>query len=138
MFNFKHLNYMKYDNRLLTNFLDECNIQYEENDGTVLFEYDKRFFLGAIRDLPPFESCLSMCLPKVCAVSPLDVKTYLKFINQLNDEMDVAKFVFSEKRNDIYIEASIPLDSSPELDDLVPGLVKVLLAAFDKFAAAHQ
>ncbi|MBO7462144.1 MAG: hypothetical protein J6T96_06070 [Bacteroidales bacterium] len=129
---------MAFDNSLLTSFLNDCNIKYQVEDGLVSFEYDQRFFFGTISSLAPFDSCLSMILPGLCEVSPFDAKTYLKFINKLNDEMDLVKFVLNERNNSIYVEASIPLDSSPELDDLVPGLVKVLLAAHDKFSAAHQ
>ena len=129
---------MAFTTSLLTSYLDDCNIKYQVEGGFVGFEYNQRLFFGAICSTPPFESCLSMVLPGLCEVSPFDVKTYLKFINQLNGDMDLVKFVFDEKDNSIYVEAFIPLDSSPEMDDLVPGLVNVLLAAHDRFVAAHQ
>ena len=128
---------MAFNNSLLTQFLNDCNIRYSVDDGVVTFEYDNRVFLGLIRSTPVFESSLVLVLPGIHEVKPFDVKTYLKFLNQLNSQVSVAKFVLNEN-NVIYIEAEIPLDSSPELDDLVPGLVKVILEAHDAFNAAHQ
>jgi len=129
---------MAFNNSLLTQFLNDCNIRYSVDDGVVRFEYNNRVFLGEIRSTPVFESSLVLILPGIREVQPFDVKTYLKFLNQLNSQVSVAKFVLDEQYNSIYIEAEIPLDSSPELDDLVPGLVKVILEAHDAFNAAHQ
>lgn len=129
---------MAFNNSLLTQFLSDCNIRYTVDDGVVSFEYDNRYFIGAIRPTAAFDSSLVLILPGIHEVKPFDTKTYLKFINQLNDQVSVAKFVLDEERNSIYIEAEIPLDSSPELDDLVPGLVRLIVDAHDKFNAAHQ
>ncbi len=129
---------MAFTNSLLTQFLDDCNLRYSVENGIVTFEYDNRFFIGAIRSTNSFESSLAVILPRIYEVKPFDIKTYLKFINHLNSQVSVAKFILDEQENTIYIEAEIPLDSSPELDDLVPGLVKVILEAHDAFNAAHQ
>ena len=146
MFNFKHLNYMKYDNRLLTNFLDECNIKYEVDDNfMVSFEYDGRYLFGNVynpeeegEDEDGFVSGLTLFLPGIREVAPFDVKKYLKLINQLNNDVPLAKFVLDEETNIIHINVAVPLDSSPEMDDLVPGLVRTLVKAHNVFLEAEQ
>ncbi len=129
---------MAFNNSLLTQFLSDCNLRYTVDDGVVSFEYDNRFFLGAIRPTSAFDSSLVMILPGIVEVKPFDSKKYLKYINQLNGQIPIVRFVLDEQNNSIYIEAEIPLDSSPELDDLVPGLVKLLVDAHNTFNAAQQ
>ena len=129
---------MAFNNSLLTQFLVDCNIRFTVDDGVVSFEYDNRYFLGAIRPTEAFDSSLVLILPGIQEVKPFDSKNYLKYINQLNGQVPVAKFVLDEQNNSIYIEAEIPLDSSPELDDLVPGLVKLLIEAYNTFHNVPQ
>jgi len=129
---------MAFNNSLLTQFLVDCNIRFTVDDGVVSFEYDNRYFLGAIRPTEAFDSSLVLILPGIQEVKPFDSKNYLKYINQLNGQVPVAKFVLDEQNNSIYIEAEIPLDSSPELDDLVPGLVKLLIDAYNTFHNTPQ
>ncbi len=129
---------MAFNNSLLTQFLVDCNIRFTVDDGVVSFEYDNRYFLGAIRPTEAFDSSLLLILPSIQEVKPFDAKNYLKYINQLNGQVPVAKFVLDEQNNSIYIEAEIPLDSSPELDDLVPGLVKLLVEAYNTFHNTPQ
>jgi hypothetical protein len=129
---------MALNNTLLTNFLDEFNIHYQEDDESVSFEYDGRVFLGAIRQLPVFDGALNLMLPKIQEISTAETEQYLKIINKLNYEAVVVKYMLDEEYNVIDVIAEVPLDSSPELDDLVPGLIKLLLEAHNQFNAALQ
>ena len=129
---------MAFNNSLLTQFLADCNIRFSVDDGVVSFEYDNRYFLGAIRPTAAFDASLLLILPGIQEVQPFDAKNYLKYINQLNGQVPVVKFVLDEQNNSIYIEAEVPLDSSPELDDLVPGLVKLLVEAHNVFITPQQ
>jgi hypothetical protein len=38
----------------------------------------------------------------------------------------------------IFAVADVPLDSSPELDDLIPGIVNLLVDAVGQFEMANQ
>ena len=127
---------MAFTTSLLTSYLDDCNIKYETVEQFVSFEYDNRMFIGYIRQLPVFEGSLGLVLLQIGDVSPFEVKQYLKLINKLNYDADVVKYVYNEEHNSIDVGAEVPLDSSPELDDLVPGLVKLLLHAHDVFNKA--
>jgi len=62
----------------------------------------------------------------------------LKIINQLNVEMHVVKFIYHEETKMIFAVADVPLDSSPELDDLIPGIVNLLVDAVGQFEMANQ
>lgn len=127
---------MTFDYRLLTQYLNDCNISYQvDNNEIVSFVYDNKHFIGRIGTSPVFDTTLSLCLPGLLEVSPFEEKRYLKLINKLNNDVPVVKFGFGEQSGDtIFIETEIPLDSSPELDDLVPGLVKLLLYAYNVFS----
>ncbi len=129
---------MEFDYTLLTQYLNECDIPYQvDNNGVVSFIYEERHFVGCIGSSPAFDTTLTLILPGILEVSAFDEKKYLKLINKLNTEVSVVKFAFGEKSgNTIYIESEIPLDSSPEMDDLVPGLVKLLVYAYNAFCDA--
>lgn len=136
---------MKFDNSLLTSFLNDCNIKYQIEDDMVSFEYDGRYLLGDVynpevegEDEDGFVSGLALFLPGIREVAPFDVKKYLKLINQLNNSVSIAKFILDEETNIIHISAAVPLDSSPEMDDLIPGLVRTLVKAHNTFMEADK
>ena len=125
----------------LTSYFDRCNIQYQiesasDEEGVVSFVYDKVPIFASVGPLPDFKSSLGLILLDVCEVPSSDESRFLKVINRLNDKFDIAKFVFEEKNNTIRIEVVAPLDSNPDLDIIVPGLVNLLLNALDDFLNA--
>lgn len=126
---------MAFNITLLTQYLDECNIQYQMNEEAVCFEFNGIPFYGYVWGTSAFDSCLSIVLPGVCNVSPFETKQYMKLINRLNYEFHLVKFTFDENNN-LIIVGDVPLDSSPELDDLVPGLVKLLVEALNAIKEA--
>ena len=52
--------------------------------------------------------------------------------------MHVVKFIYHEETKMIFAVADVPLDSSPELDDLIPGIVNLLVDAVGQFEMANQ
>jgi len=137
---------MKFDNSLLTSFLDDCNIEYQVEEDVVAFEYDGRCLFGYVYNPEyagdddeeyGFVAGLALILPEIHQVAPFDVKKYLKLINKLNADINVAKYVLDDN-NIIHISVAVPLDSSPEMDDLIPGLVRVLVAAHNAFMEADK
>ncbi len=136
---------MKFDNTLLTNFLDEYRIRYkvDADDEIVEFEYDGRYLFGFVEspsdedsDEYGFVGVLVLGMRNVYEAPTSDVKNFLKLVNHLNAICAGVKFVIDEDSNILYIETAIPLDSTPEIDDLVPGLVKLLVEAHDEFNKA--
>ena len=132
---------MKFDNTLLTNFLDEYCIRYEvEKDNCISFEYDGRYLIGYIYDpdldgehKDGFVSGIVLMMPGIREVAPNEGKKYLKLINQLNNTIPIVKFVLDNNSSLIHILVATPLDSSPEMDDLIPGLIRVLVNAHNVF-----
>ena len=55
----------------------------------------------------------------------------LEAMNEVNKRMKVAKAYIP--RDDVWVAAEIMMDSTPELDDLVPRLLNILLGARKEF-----
>lgn len=135
----KNCNAMAFDYTLLVSFFEECNIPYQiDPRGVVLFDYSGQRLYGSMKSTIAFESCMRIHLVVIDEISPFDVKRYLKIINQLNVEMHVVKFIYHEETKMIFAVADVPLDSSPELDDLIPGIVNLLVDAVGQFEMANQ
>lgn len=136
---------MKFDNTLLTNFLDEYRIRYKvDDDGYVEFVYNGRHLVGCVEspsdkdtDGYGFVGALVLGIRNVYEAPTNDVKNFLKLVNHLNAICPgCVKFVIDEDSNMLYIETATPLDSTPEIDDIVPGLVNLLIDAHNEFNKA--
>ena len=116
---------------LMVDYLQRCGIQCNvDEDNLILFNYNELNFECYTVDYENGFSQIVIVLPDVFAIGN-DESSDLKMLNELNLELDV-KFVVDPNKS-IMIMVSTWVDSTPELDYLVPALIHNLVDAYEEF-----
>lgn len=105
----------------------ECNT---DNNGRIHFNCDNRHFVCYVEEYEDGFSQLVVILPDIFAIGSNEVQDW-KIINELNQNLDV-KFVIDSNKS-INVIVSTWVDSTPEMDYLIPALITNLLNAQDEF-----
>lgn len=100
-----------------------------DDDNDIIFKYQMLTFIYFNNDED--EQFFRLALPGIFDVSEENRTTVLEAMNEVNKRMKVAKAYIP--RDDVWVAAEIMMDSTPELDDLVPRLLNILLGARKEF-----
>ena len=105
----------------------ECNT---DNNGRIHFNCDNRHFVSYVEEYDDGFSQLIVVLPDIFAIGSNEMQDW-KIINELNQSLDV-KFVIDSNKS-INVIVSTWVDSTPEMDYLIPALITNLLNAQEEF-----
>ena len=103
--------------------------QYDER-GNIEFKYQMRNFLFFVND--DDAQFFQLTMPSIFEVTDDNRLAALEAMNQINDNTKVIKLTVTKS---VYVWESteIMLDSTPELDDVFPRLLNILLNTQQKF-----
>ena len=97
--------------------------QYDDR-GNIEFKYQMRNFLFFVNDND--EQFFQLTMPSIFEVTDDNRMAALEAMNQINDTTKVIKLTVT-KSNYVWESTEIMLDSTPELDDIFPRLLNILL-----------
>ncbi len=97
--------------------------QYDER-GNIEFKYQMRNFLFFVNDND--EQFFQLTMPSIFEVTDDNRMAALEAMNQINDTTKVIKLTVT-KSDYVWESTEIMLDSTPELDDIFPRLLNILL-----------
>ena len=97
--------------------------QYDEH-GNIEFKYQMRNFLFFVNDND--EQFFQLTMPSIFEVTDDNRMAALEAMNQINDTTKVIKLTVT-KSGYVWESTEIMLDSTPELDDIFPRLLNILL-----------
>ena len=100
-----------------------------DDDNDIIFKYQMLTFIYFNNDED--EQFFRLALPGIFDVTDENRTTVLEAMNEVNKRMKVVKAYIP--REDVWIAAEIMMDSTPELDDIVPRLLNILLGARKEF-----
>ena len=100
-----------------------------DKDNDIVFKYQMLTILFFNNDED--EQFFRMALPGIYDVTEDNRMAVLEAINETNRIMKVVKLTIP--RDDVWVLAEIMMDSTPELDDLVPRLLNILTGARQEF-----
>ena len=100
-----------------------------DKDNDIVFKYQMLTFLFFNND--DDEQFFRLALPGIYDVTEDNRMAVLEAINETNRVMKVVKLTIP--RDDVWVLAEIMMDSTPELDDLVPRLLNILTGARQEF-----
>lgn len=103
--------------------------QYDDR-GNIEFKYQMRNFLFFVNDND--EQFFQLTMPSIFEVTDDNRMAALEAMNQINDTTKVIKLTVT-KSNYVWESTEIMLDSTPELDDIFPRLLNILLNTQQKF-----
>ena len=113
-------NYLK-EQGLVPKFNDRCNIE---------FKYQMRNFLFFNND--DDEQFFQLTMPSIFEVTDDNRMAVMEAMNEVNDTKKVVKLTVP-KSNMVWASAEIMMDSTPELDDLIPRQLGILLGTQEDF-----
>lgn len=100
-----------------------------DKDNDIVFKYQMLTFLFFNTD--DDEQFFRLALPGIYDVTEENRNAVLEAINDTNKVMKVVKLTIP--RDDVWALTEIMMDSTPELDDLVPRLLNILIGARKEF-----
>lgn len=103
--------------------------QYDER-GNIEFKYQMRNFLFFVNDEDA--QFFQLTMPSIFEVTDDNRLAALEAMNQINDNTKVIKLTVT-KSGYVWESTEIMLDSTPELDDVFPRLLNILLNTQQKF-----
>lgn len=113
------------------NYLKEQGLIPRFNDrGNIEFKYQMRNFLFFNND--DDEQFFQLTMPSIFEVTDDNRMAVLEAMNEVNDTKKVVKLTVP-KSNMVWASAEIMMDSTPELDDLIPRLLNILLGTQEDF-----
>lgn len=113
------------------NYLKEEGLVPKYNEyGNIAFKYQMRSFLFFNND--DDEQFFQLAMPSIFEVTDDNRMAVMEAMNQVNDTKKVVKLTIP-KSNMVWASAEIIMDSTPELDDLIPRLLNLLLGAQQDF-----
>ena len=98
--------------------------------GNIEFKYQMRNFLFFSNDNDP--QFFQLTMPSIFEVTDDNRLAVLEAMNQINDNTKVIKLTVT-KSGYVWESTEIMLDSTPELDDVFPRLLNILLNTQQKF-----
>lgn len=112
-------------------YLKEQGLVPKYNDqGNIAFKYQMRSFLFFNNDND--EQFFQLTMPSIFEVTDDNRMAVMEAMNEVNDTKKVVKLTVP-KSNRVWASAEIMMDSTPELDDLIPRLLNILLSAQQDF-----
>lgn len=102
--------------------------EYNEN-GNIRFKYQMLVFIFFTDDND--RAFFNLTLPNIYEVTDDNRLAVFEAINQVNENTKVVKLTISG--NHVWCAAEIMIDTTPELDDLVPRLLGILMTSREKF-----
>ena len=108
--------------------------EYDGNNN-IRFKYQMKNFLYYNNDND--EAFINLTLPGIYEVTDDNRMAVFEAINQVNETTKVVKLTIS-RDNYVWCGAEIMMDSTPELDDVFPRLMKILMASQEKFYQAIE
>lgn len=118
---------------MVFNYLKEQGLipKYNEN-GNIAFKYQMRNFLYFCFD--DDAAFFNLTLPCIFNVTDDNRMAVLEAINEVNENTKVVKLTIAN--NSVWCATEIIMDSTPELDNLFPRLLNILLTSREKFYKA--
>ena len=116
---------------MLFDYLKEQGLVPKYNDsGNIAFKYQMRSFLYLVNDND--KQFFQLTMPNIFTVTDDNRMAVMEAMNEVNDTTKVVKLVVP-KNNRVWGVTEILMDGTPELDDLVPRLLNILLTAYKSF-----
>ena len=120
---------------LLFNYLKEEGLVPKFNDnGNIAFKYQMRNFLFFVDDND--NAFFNLTLPCIYDVTDDNRMAVFEAMNQVNESTKVVKLTIAN--NSVWCATEIMMDSTPEMEDLVPRLLNILLTSREKFYKAIE
>lgn len=121
---------------LMIDFLNRNGITAHKGEENIIyFDYEGRHFLNMNYDTENGFSYMTIRLDSIYPVSDDDMNHCLQVVNNLNRDSFGKYFIEDYSVN---IDVTILIDSTPEMDELVPPLIKHSLVCYDEFNKAIQ
>lgn|GEM_PF-3836540 len=121
---------------LMIDFLKRNGITAHKGEENIIyFDYEGRHFLNMNYDTENGFSYMTIRLDSIYPVSDDDMNHCLQVVNNLNRDSFGKYFIEDYSVN---IDVTILIDSTPEMDELVPPLIKHSLLCYDEFNKAIQ
>lgn len=108
--------------------------EYDGNNN-IRFKYQMKNFLYYNNDND--EAFINLTLPGIYEVTDDNRMAVFEALNQVNETTKVVKLTIS-RDNYVWCSTEIMMDSTPELDDVFPRLMKILMASQEKFYQAIE
>lgn len=105
--------------------------QYNQS-GNITFKYQMRSFLFFVDD--DDAAFFNLTLPRIYEVTDDNRLAVFEAINEVNENTKVVKLTIAN--DSVWCATEIMMDTTPELDDLIPRLLGILLTSREKFYKA--
>lgn len=120
---------------MMFEYLKEQGLVPRYNDnGNIAFKYQMRNFLFFVDDND--SAFFNLTLPCIYDVTDDNRMAVFEAMNQVNENTKVVKLTIAN--DSVWCATEIMMDTTPELDDLVPRLLGILLTSRDKFYKAIE
>lgn len=107
--------------------------EYDAN-GNIRFKYQMLNFLYFNNDND--SAFLNLTLPRIYDVTDDNRLAVFEALNEVNENTKVVKVTIAN--DSVWCATEIMMDSTPELDDLFPRLLNILISARNKFYKAIE
>ena len=115
---------------MVFNYLKSQGLQPEYDDrNNIWFKYQMRNFLYFNNDEDT--QFINLTMPRIYDVTDDNRMAVFEAINEVNETTKVVKLTIAG--DSVWCATEIMMDSTPELDDLLPRLIKILMTSQDKF-----
>jgi len=115
---------------MVFNYLKSQGLMPEFDDrNNIIFKYQMRTFLYFNND--DDEQFFNLTMPSIYNVTDDNRMAVFEAINQVNETTKVVKLTIAG--DSVWCATEIMLDSTPEMDDLLPRLMSILLNSQQKF-----
>ena len=120
---------------MVFNYLKNEGLVPEYNsNGNIQFKYQMLNFLFFNNDEDA--AFINLTLPRIYDVTDDNRYAVFEAINEVNETTKVVKLTIAN--DSVWCATEIMMDSTPELDDLVPRLLRILLNSREKFYKAIE
>lgn len=121
---------MKTSENVFNYLKNEGLVPKYDDRGNIEFKFQMRNFLFFVND--DDEQFFQLTMPNIFEVTDDNRMAALEAMNQINDTTKVIKLTVT-KSDWVWESTEIMLDSTPELDDLFPRLLNILLNTRQQF-----
>ena len=121
---------MKTSENVFNYLRNEGLVPRYDDRGNIEFKFQMRNFLFFVNDED--EQFFQLTMPSIFEVTDDNRMAALEAMNQINDTTKVIKLTVT-KSGYVWESTEIMLDSTPELDDIFPRLLSILLNTRQQF-----
>lgn len=115
---------------MVFNYLKSQGLMPEfDAKNNILFKYQMKTFLYFNNDED--EAFFNLTMPCIFDVTDENRMEVFEALNEVNETTKVVKLTIAG--NSVWCATEIMMDSTPELDDLIPRLINILLNSNEKF-----